>query len=108
MDSTDVTDLRSVNIFLDRSDVKHDTERLLDHSQGPLSAEAALVAHVCISRGLMLSSKLNVGRTMTTQFFWSASLELKDHVISRRDTVGKFIVSSTIPYPAFRTANLPM
>lgn len=87
--------LKSVNIFLHKTDVLHDTERLLDHSRGPLSAEAALVAHVCITRGLMLRSKLNVDGINTTHFFWSASLELRDHVLSRRDSVEKFIVSSS-------------
>lgn len=85
-----------MNIFLDRSDVIRDTERLLDHSQGPLSADAALVAHVCITRGLMLTPRLDVVSSTATSFFWRASIELKDHVLSRKDSIGKFIVSSVI------------
>lgn len=94
-----MTDLKSVNIFLDRSEVIHDTEQLLDLSRKPLSAEAALTAHVCMTRGLVLGSKLDVGATTATSFFWGASLELKDHILSRRDTVTKFIVSSIIFVP---------
>ena len=93
IDLSDMADLKSVNLFLDRLDTIHDTERLLDHSRGPLTAEAALAAHVCIARGLMLCSELNVGHAATTQFFWSASIELRDHVLSRKDSIGKFIVS---------------
>lgn len=103
---TGLTDFQRVNIFLDRSNVMHDSERLLDHSRSPLSAERALVAHVCITRGLILGSMLNVGGTIATRTFWTASLELKDHVLSRRNTIEKFIVSFMTTVPVFETTSL--
>lgn len=94
---TDVAVLNSVNIFLDRSDTIHDAEQLLDHARGPLSVEAALMAHVCITLGLTSSSKLRVGHSVAARFFWNTALELKGHVLSRKDSIEKFLVSCAVP-----------
>lgn len=101
-----MANLKSVNIFLDRSEVISDTERLLDHTRGPLSAEAALVAHVCMTRGLTLAPKLSVGHSLAARFFWNTALELRDHVFTRKDSIEKFIVSPLFSSNAGRTTSL--
>ncbi|KAH7042120.1 hypothetical protein B0J12DRAFT_762247 [Macrophomina phaseolina] len=75
-----------VNLFLDRAEVLGAAEQLLDDSRAPVSVEQALVTHACIAQGLILEPDVN---PTIIQHFWSASLELKDIVMFRQDSVEK-------------------